>query len=110
MPAETVVWMSHGDQVSTVSGDFVPLAETDTCPVAAVRHRSRPIYGLQFHPEVSHTPEGSRILHNFLYNICGCQGLWQIGSFLEQTVDGTARSASAIGASSADCPAASIRR
>ena len=86
VPTETVVWMSHGDQVQTVNGDFVPLAATDTCPVAAVRHRSRPVYGLQFHPEVSHTPHGSQILHNFLYDVCGCQGLWQIGSFLDQTV------------------------
>jgi GMP synthase (glutamine-hydrolysing) len=88
VPSETVVWMSHGDQVSTVNGDFVPLAETETCPVAAVRHRSRPVYGLQFHPEVSHTPVGGRILHNFLFNVCGCHGLWKIGSFLEQTVEG----------------------
>jgi GMP synthase (glutamine-hydrolysing) len=73
--------------VSTVSGDFVSLAETETCPVAAVRHRSRPVYGLQFHPEVSHTPVGGRILHNFLFNVCGCQGLWKIGSFLHQTVE-----------------------
>jgi GMP synthase (glutamine-hydrolysing) len=87
VPSETVVWMSHGDQVAAVNGDFVPLAETETCPVAAVRHRSRPVYGLQFHPEVSHTPVGGRILHNFLYNVCGCQGLWKIGSFLDQTVE-----------------------
>ncbi len=86
-PSETVVWMSHGDQVSTVNGDFIALAETETCPVAAVRHRSRPVYGLQFHPEVSHTPVGGRILHNFLFNVCGCQGLWKIGSFLDQTVE-----------------------
>ncbi len=77
--------MSHGDQVQAVNGDFVPLAATDTCPVAAVRHRSRPVFGLQFHPEVSHTPEGSRILHNFLYDICGCQGLWRMQSFIERT-------------------------
>ena len=82
---DTVVWMSHGDQVAA-GGEFVPLASTDTCPLAAARHRSRPIYGLQFHPEVSHTPEGGRILRNFLYGICGCKGLWQIGSFLTQTV------------------------
>jgi GMP synthase (glutamine-hydrolysing) len=87
VPEETVVWMSHGDQVQTVNGDFVALAATDTCPVAAVRHVSRPVYGLQFHPEVSHTPYGSRILHNFLYDVCGCQGLWQMASFIEQTVE-----------------------
>jgi GMP synthase (glutamine-hydrolysing) len=86
VPAETVVWMSHGDQVQTVNGDFVSLAATDTCPVAAVRHRRRPVFGLQFHPEVSHTPEGSRILHNFLYDVCGCHGLWQMQSFIDQTV------------------------
>jgi GMP synthase (glutamine-hydrolysing) len=85
VPADTVVWMSHGDQVQA-GGDFLPLATTPTCPMAAARHRSRPVYGVQFHPEVSHTPEGGRILRNFLYDVCGCKGLWQIGSFLEQTV------------------------
>jgi GMP synthase (glutamine-hydrolysing) len=87
VPSETVVWMSHGDQVQNVNGDFVPLAATETCPVAAVRHKKRPVYGLQFHPEVSHTPAGALILRNFLYEVCGCHGLWQIGSFLEQTVE-----------------------
>ena len=87
VPPETVVWMSHGDQVEMAGGDFLPLAATDTCPVAAVRHRSRPVYGLQFHPEVSHTPAGGQILHNFLYDVCGCHGLWQMGSFLAQTID-----------------------
>jgi GMP synthase (glutamine-hydrolysing) len=86
VPEETVVWMSHGDQVQTVSGDFVPLAATDTCPVAAVRHRSRPVFGIQFHPEVSHTPYGSRILRNFLHDVCGCQGLWKMQAFIERTV------------------------
>jgi GMP synthase (glutamine-hydrolysing) len=86
VPEEAVVWMSHGDQVQTVNGDFVPLAATDTCPVAAVRHRSQPVFGLQFHPEVSHTPYGSRILRNFLLGVCGCQGLWQMQSFVERTV------------------------
>src|SRR5262245_19888885 len=86
IPEETVVWMSHGDQVQTVTGDFLPLAATDTCPVAAVRHRRRPVFGLQFHPEVSHTAYGSSILRNFLYNVCGCRGLWKIQSFLSRTV------------------------
>ena len=58
LPAETDVWMSHGDQVSQISDDFLPLAATDTCPIAAVKHRTLPIYGLQFHPEVTHTPAG----------------------------------------------------
>jgi GMP synthase (glutamine-hydrolysing) len=86
VPEETTVWMSHGDQVQSVNGDFIPLAATDTCPVAAVRHRDRPVFGLQFHPEVSHTPYGSRILRNFLYGPCGCQGLWRMESFIERTV------------------------
>jgi GMP synthase (glutamine-hydrolysing) len=87
IPEETVVWMSHGDQVQSVTGDFVPLAATDTCPVAAVRHRTRPVFGLQFHPEVSHTPYGSQMLRNFLHNVCGCRGLWKMQSFLTQTVN-----------------------
>src|SRR5262245_25332358 len=78
--------MIHGDQVQTVDGGFIPLATTQTCPVAAVRHRSRPVYGLQFHPEVSHTPYGTRILRNFLYEVCGCTGSWKMQSFIEQTV------------------------
>ncbi len=61
-PSEIEVWMSHGDQVSPVSADFVPLAATDTCPIAAVKHAQLPIYGLQFHPEVTHTPLGAQML------------------------------------------------
>jgi GMP synthase (glutamine-hydrolysing) len=89
VPTETVVWMSHGDQVllGNGSGAFVSLAATDTCPIAAVRHAQRPVYGLQFHPEVSHTPQGARVLRNFLYEVCGCKGLWRISSFLEKTVE-----------------------
>jgi len=86
LPPEFQVWMSHGDQVADAGPDFIPLAATATCPVAAVRHRSRPCFGLQFHPEVSHTPLGSEILRNFLYDICGCQGLWRMASFVESTV------------------------
>ena len=86
VPEETIVWMSHGDQVQGVNSDFVPLAATETCPVAAVRHRSRPVFGLQFHPEVSHTPCGNRILRNFLYDVCGCRGTWKLQSFIDQTV------------------------
>ena len=87
VPKETIVWMSHGDQVQAKSGgDFMPLASTETCPVAAVKHRSKPIYGLQFHPEVNHTPEGGKILRNFLFDVCGCQGLWKMQTFVEQTL------------------------
>jgi len=91
VPQQTQVWMSHGDQVSRVSEDFLPLARTETCPVAAVKHRKLPIYGLQFHPEVTHTPHGSTILHNFLYAVCGCSGLWKLGDFAEQTIEDVRR-------------------
>ena len=87
-PPESTVWMSHGDQVQAVEGgDFVSLAATDTCPVAAVRHRTRPVYGLQFHPEVSHTPHGGQILANFLRDVCGCRGLWKMSAFIDRTVE-----------------------
>jgi GMP synthase (glutamine-hydrolysing) len=86
IPGETTVWMSHGDQIHELPGDFVPLATTPTCPFAAARHKSRPFWGVQFHPEVSHTPRGEQIFHNFLYEICKCAGTWSMGNFIEQTV------------------------
>ena len=86
-PSQMQVWMSHGDQVSGVSAEFLPLAESRTCPIAAVRHRTRPVYGLQFHPEVTHTPLGSLILGNFLGGICGCHGTWKLGDFADQMID-----------------------
>ncbi|MCE5325258.1 MAG: glutamine-hydrolyzing GMP synthase [Planctomycetaceae bacterium] len=86
VPAETTVWMSHGDQVRELNDDFVSLAATPTCPIAAVRHKTRPFYGVQFHPEVTHTPHGREIFVNFLYDICKCQGLWKMGSFIEAVV------------------------
>ena len=75
IPAEIDVWMSHGDQVSHVSDDFAPLAETPTCSIAAVKHRGLPVYGLQFHPEVTHTAVGASILRQL------CRGhLWVSGN------------------------------
>jgi GMP synthase (glutamine-hydrolysing) len=81
VPVHTEVWMSHGDQVDAVSADFFPLARTATCPLAAVRHRTLPVYGLQFHPEVTHTPAGGRMLANFLRSACGCSGSWRLEDF-----------------------------
>ncbi|GIW93739.1 MAG: GMP synthase [glutamine-hydrolyzing] [Pirellulaceae bacterium] len=86
LPQELEVWMSHGDQVVRVSDQFIPLAHTETCPIAAVAHRQLPVFGLQFHPEVSHTPRGSHILRNFLMHICGCHGTWLLSDFAEQTI------------------------
>jgi GMP synthase (glutamine-hydrolysing) len=87
LPAETDVWMSHGDQVTAVSDDFEPLARTDTCPIAAARHRRLPVFGLQFHPEVTHTPLGSMILRNFVISICGCRGTWRLGDFAAESIE-----------------------
>jgi GMP synthase (glutamine-hydrolysing) len=86
VPRETIVWMSHGDQIHEAGDDFIPLAATPQCPIAAVRHRSRPLYGLQFHPEVSHTPYGSLILGNFLDRICGNPRSWTMGAFIQRSV------------------------
>lgn len=86
LPERFQVWMSHGDQVSRLGEEFLPLAATDTCPIAAVRHRDRPVYGLQFHPEVTHTPLGSAILRNFLMAVCNCRGTWELGDFARQTI------------------------
>jgi GMP synthase (glutamine-hydrolysing) len=85
LPDDTTVWMSHGDQVHELPADFLPLATTRTCPFAAARHKSRPFYGVQFHPEVTHTPRGEQIFQNFLYEICKCSGLWTMGNFIDQT-------------------------
>ena len=86
LPNETTVWMSHGDQVYDLPPEFVPLATTPTCPYAAARHRTRPFWGVQFHPEVTHTPRGEQVFQNFLYEICKCSGTWTMGNFVEQTV------------------------
>jgi GMP synthase (glutamine-hydrolysing) len=87
LPEHTTVWMSHGDQVNQLTDDFTSLAATPTCPFAAVRHKSGKFYGVQFHPEVTHTPRGTDILKNFLYDICECAGDWQMSDFVEETVE-----------------------
>lgn len=84
--SDTTVWMSHGDVVTSVSEQFEPIAHTDLSPIAAVVHRSRPVFGVQFHPEVSHTPFGRQMIRNFLYEICGCRGDWRVENFIESAV------------------------
>ncbi|XZE43909.1 glutamine-hydrolyzing GMP synthase [Pirellulaceae bacterium SH467] len=86
-PHEIDVWMSHGDQVRDLANDFETLASTPTCPHAAVRHKTLPIYGLQFHPEVSHTSLGSTLIHNFLYNIAHCEGRWHLSDFANRSIE-----------------------
>jgi GMP synthase (glutamine-hydrolysing) len=87
LPQDTTVWMSHGDQVLSLSDDFIAIASTPTCPFAAMRHKTKPFYGVQFHPEVTHTPRGDMIFQNFLYEICKCRGEWTMGNFIENTVE-----------------------
>ena len=72
------VWMSHGDTVMAPPPNFETLAHTDSCPVAAFRHKTKPIYGLQWHPEVIHTEHGIRMLQNFIFQVCKAQANWQM--------------------------------
>ncbi len=86
IPESTTVWMSHGDQINQLPDDFAVLGATPTCPFAAVRHRTHAFYGVQFHPEVTHTPHGNDILSNFLFHICGCEGTWRMSDFLDAEI------------------------
>jgi GMP synthase (glutamine-hydrolysing) len=85
MSAATV-WMSHGDRIDRIPEGFMILASSENSPVAAVSDASKRIFGVQFHPEVVHTPKGTRILKNFLFRVCGCSPTWTMSSFVEQTV------------------------
>ncbi|MHC4206118.1 MAG: glutamine-hydrolyzing GMP synthase [Planctomycetota bacterium] len=87
LPESITAWASHGDQIEQLGNDFATLASTETCPYAAVRHKKKNFYGVQFHPEVSHTPKGTQILENFLYDICGCAGDWKMSDFAGETVE-----------------------
>jgi GMP synthase (glutamine-hydrolysing) len=79
-----VAWMSHGDQVRTLPCGFHVIAHSKNTPIAAMEHPKKKIYGLQFHPEVIHTPRGIELLRNFLFQVCGCSHIWTMQSFLEQ--------------------------
>ena len=82
--AERVVWMSHGDKVLRAPEGFMVIGRSEGSPFAAVRHATRPIWGLQFHPEVAHTEGGSQILANFVRGICACPGGWTMDAFIEE--------------------------
>ena len=86
VPEKSVVWMSHTDQVSHLPAGFKTIASTDACPSAAMADEGRKIYGVQFHPEVTHSEYGTTILCNFLFSVCGCAGDWKMEDFIERTV------------------------
>lgn len=87
IPNESTCWMSHTDYVKTVPKGFVTIAYTNKCPCAAMCDESRKLYGLQFHPEVTHTVYGKQILDNFIFDICGCKASWKMESFIETFVE-----------------------
>ena len=82
----TVCWMSHFDYISKLAPGFKSIAHTLNCPVAAAECAEKKLYAIQFHPEVLHTPEGSKMLFNFVRNICGCAGTWRMDSFVENSI------------------------
>lgn len=82
----TVVWMSHGDRIEKIPRGFKTIAHTDNSPIAAMASRDNKLYALQFHPEVVHTDEGTKILQNFIYNICACRPTWEMSSFIDSSV------------------------
>ncbi|MCF6158023.1 MAG: glutamine-hydrolyzing GMP synthase [wastewater metagenome] len=84
---DITVWMSHGDQVVELPPEFESLAFTHNCPFAAIKHKKNAFYGVQFHPEVTHTLQGSQVIRNFLYEICGCTGNWEMHSYREKSLD-----------------------
>ena len=84
---EYQVWMSHGDCLNDLPQNFVKLAQSDGAPYAAIGDIERHIYGVQFHPEVVHTPDGEKILENFAKKICGCYGDWHMGSFKDYAIE-----------------------
>ncbi len=83
----SVCWMSHTDYIKAVPEGFRVTATTASCPCAAMEDADRKLYATQFHPEVMHTEEGMKILHNFVYDVCGCKGDWQMSSFVKTTVE-----------------------
>ena len=87
VPEESICWMSHTDFISRVPEGFEVLAVTDKCPCAAMGNPEKKLYGVQFHPEVTHTEYGKRMLGNFLFSVCGCRGDWDAADYAEQTIE-----------------------
>jgi GMP synthase (glutamine-hydrolysing) len=83
---KTIVWMSHGDYVDSLPEGFDVIANSENCPIAAIRNKGKRIFGLQFHPEVIHTEKGVNILKNFIFSICKCKPEWKMESFIEKAI------------------------
>ena len=86
LPQEFQVWMSHGDKLLTTPEDFVVIGTTPSAPLAAIAHESKPWYGIQFHPEVTHTPLGAKIFTNFAVGICHCRQDWKMENFVQREI------------------------
>ncbi len=84
--SKSICWMSHTDYIAEAPAGFTVTATTPVCPVAAMECPERKLYATQFHPEVMHTVEGSKMLYNFVYKVCGCHGDWQMSSFVDDTI------------------------
>ena len=82
----SICWMSHTDYIAKFADGFKISAKSDSCPVAAFENADRKLYGVQFHPEVVHTEEGTKMIHNFLYEVCNCAGTWKMDSFAENAI------------------------
>jgi GMP synthase (glutamine-hydrolysing) len=87
LPAKLDVWMSHGDRVEALPPGFAPIAATPSAPFAAVEDATRRFYGVQFHPEVVHTPQGKDLLWNFAHHVCGCSGTWSMRAYVDVAVE-----------------------
>ena len=83
---KTIVWMSHFDYISQIAPGFKIVAHTADCPVAAAECTEKNLYAIQFHPEVLHTQEGTKMLHNFVRGVCGCAGTWKMDAFVENSI------------------------
>lgn len=83
----SIVWMSHGDYITTMPDNFSVTARTDNTPICAISNTAKKIYGIQFHPEVAHTKDGKKIIENFLFNICNCNPDWTAGNFIQSSIE-----------------------
>ncbi|RJP28715.1 MAG: glutamine-hydrolyzing GMP synthase [Candidatus Omnitrophota bacterium] len=87
MPGNITCWASHGDLVKKLPSGFHAIAHTLNAPIAAISNKKTKIYGVQFHPEVTHTEKGSQIISNFLFRVCGCSGRWTMQSFIKESIE-----------------------